>query len=339
MSSPFSCHCASRRRWLQRLAALPLGAGLLHQLAAHASTEPGAFPSQPVRFVVPYAPGGTSDVLARLLGQKLGERWGRPVLVDNKPGAGTVIGASSVKQASDGHSFLLANNTHVISPLLMPGVPYDALADFTPICPLATSDYLLLASPRLGVKTFADFLKLARSRPGKLNFGTHGVGGLTHLAAELLSGMAGIRMEMVQYKGAGPALTAMLGGEVDIYFDAPATTLPYVEQGKLVALATSGTRGLKQLPRVPTIADAGVPGYDVTIWYGLLGPARLPDATTAQVQSAVQAVLNLPEVQARMDGLGVQPFSASTAEFGRFLQREQLKYARIVKERGIKMTG
>jgi tripartite-type tricarboxylate transporter receptor subunit TctC len=325
----------SRRRCLNQLTALPLAAGLMRHLMANA----GAFPSQSVRLVVPYAPGGTSDVLSRLLGQKLGERWGQPVVVENKPGGGTVIGASAVKQASDGHSFLVANNTHVISPLLMPSVPYDALADFTPICPLATSDYLLLASPRLGVKTFADFLKLAKDRAGKLNFGTHGVGGLSHLAAELLSGMAGIQMEMVQYKGAGPALTAMLGGEVDIYFDAPATTLPYVEQGKLVPLATSGTRGLKQLPRVPTIADAGVPGYDVTIWYGLLGPARLAEATVVQVQSAVQAVLNLPEVQARMEGLGVQPFSASTVEFGRFLQREQVKYARIVKDRGIKMTG
>lgn len=325
----------SRRRCLRQLAAVPLAAGLMRHLMANA----GAFPSQSVRLVVPYAPGGTSDVLSRLLGQKLGERWGQPVVVDNKPGGGTVIGASAVKQASDGHSFLVANNTHVISPLLMPSVPYDALADFAPICPLATSDYLLLASPRLGVKTFADFLKLARSRAGKLNFGTHGVGGLSHLAAEMLSGMAGIQMEMVQYKGAGPALTAMLGGEVDVYFDAPATTLPYVEQGKLVPLATSGTRGLKQLPRVPTIADAGVPGYDVTIWYGLLGPARLPEATAAQLQSSVQAVLNLPEVQARMDGLGVQPFSASTVEFGRFLQREQVKYAKIVKERGIKMAG
>lgn len=325
----------TRRQCLRQLAALPLATGLLRAPAQAA----GVFPSQPVRFVVPYGAGGTSDVLARYLGQKLAERWGEPVVVENKPGGGTVIGALSVRQATDGHSLLVANNTHVISPLLMSSVPYDPLADFTAVCPLATSDYLLLASPRLKVKTFADFLALAKSRPGKLNFGTHGVGGLSHLAAELLSAMAGIRMEMVQYKGAGPALTAMLGGEVDIYFDAPATTLPYVNEGKLVALATSGSRGLKQLPQVPTIAEAGVPGYDVTIWYGLLGPARLPASSVARIETDVASVLALPDVQARLESLGVQPFQATAGTFKQFMARDQEKYARIVRERGISMTS
>jgi tripartite-type tricarboxylate transporter receptor subunit TctC len=313
---------------------VPLAAGLL-RTPARASN---AFPSQTVRLVVPYGAGGTSDLLARYLGQKLAERWGQTVVVDNKPGGGTVIGALSVRQATDDHTLLVANNTHVISPLLMPSVPYDPLADFAPVCPLATSDYLLLASPSLQVKTFAEFLALARSKPGKLNFGTHGVGGLSHLAAELLSAMAGIQMEMVQYKGAGPALAGMLGGEVDIYFDAPATTLPYVRDGKLIALATSGLKQLRQLPQVPTIASAGVPGYDVTIWYGLLGPARLPAASAARIQSDVSSVLALPEVQARLESLGVEPFEASSAEFRQFMVRDQAKYAKIVKERGIKMT-
>jgi tripartite-type tricarboxylate transporter receptor subunit TctC len=221
----------------------------------------------------------------------------------------------------------------------MSSVPYDPLADFAPVCPLATSDYLLLASPKLQVRTFGEFLALAKSKPGKLNFGTHGVGGLSHLAAELLSAMAGIQMEMVQYKGAGPALTAMLGGEVDVYFDAPATTLPYVNEGKLVALATTGIQRLRQLPQVPTVADSGVPGFDVTIWYGLLGPARLPAATVARIQTDVDAVLMLPQVRTRLDSLGVQPFRATAAEFRQLMQRDQTKYGKIVKERGIKMTS
>lgn len=325
----------SRRQCLRRLVALPLAAGLLHA-RAHAG---GAFPSQSVRLVVPYGAGGTSDVLARYLGQKLAERWGHPVVVDNKPGGGTVIGALAVKQASDGHTLLLANNTHVISPFLLPSLPYDPLSDFAPVCPLATSDYLLLASPKLQVKTFADFLKLAKSKPGKLNFGTHGVGGLSHLAAELLSAMAGIQMQMVQYKGAGPALTAMLGGEVDVYFDAPATTMPYVNDGKLVALASSGIHQLKQLPQVPTIASAGVTGYDVTIWYGLLGPASLPTVSAMRIQEDVASVLARPDVQARLESLGVQPFQETSGEFRKFMEADQGKYKKLVKERGIKMAS
>lgn len=324
----------SRRQALGHLAALPVAAGLMHR-----SVQAASFPSQGARIVVPYGAGGTSDVLARYLGQKLGERWGQPVVVDNKPGGGTVIGAQSVRQATDGHTFLLANNTHVIGPQLMPNLPYDPLTDFTPVCPLATSDYLLLASPKLQVKTFAEFLALAKAKPGALNFGTHGVGGLTHLAVELLSAMAGIQMQLVQYKGAAPALTAMLSGEIDIYFDAPATTVSYVKEGKLVALASSGLRGLKQLPQVPTVASAGVPGYDVTIWYGLLGPAGLPAASVARVQSDVAAVLAMPDVQARLESLGVQAFQSSSAEFRLFMERDQAKYAKIIRERGIRTAG
>lgn len=325
----------NRRRALGVLAALPWAAAPAGAQTP-GSGEGGAFPRHAVRFVVPYAPGGTSDVLARLIGQKLAVRWGQQAIVDNRPGAGTVIGANAVRQATDGHTFLVANNTHVISPLLMPSLPYDPLGDFTPVCTLATSDYLLLAAPRLGVRSLAEFIELARKRPGQLNFGTHGVGGLTHVAAELLNAMAGIRMALVQYKGAGPALTAMLAGEVDVYFDAPATTLSYVKEGRLVPIGISGTRRLAALPQVPTIAEAGVPGYDVTIWYGLMGPAGLPQRHADRLQEDVQAVLREPEVGERLEALGVAARFMPQREFGPFAAREQERYRRLIAERGIK---
>jgi len=303
------------------------------------AAELSDFPDKPIRLIIPYSSGGTSDLLARYIGQRLSERWRQQVIVDNRPGGGTVIGASAVaRSTADGYTLLLTNNTHVINPHLMDKLPYDSLRDFTPVATLATSAYLMLVKPSLPVQTLQDFLALAKSKSGKINFGTHGAGGLTHLAAALLDSMAGIRMEMIQYKGAGPALTGILGGEVDVYFDAPATTLAYVQSGKLRPLGISGAARLPSLPQIPTISEAGVPGFDVTIWYGLLGPTGMPAPVVARINADVAAVLALAEVKEKLEGLGVTPYTSSPQDFTKFIREEFGRYGRIVKSADIKAS-
>ena len=291
------------------------------------------YPNRPIRLIVPYAAGGTSDLLARYIGQKLTDSWGQPVIVDNRPGGGTVIGASAVaKSPPDGYTFLLANNTHVINAHLMASLPYDALKDFTPAATLATSAYLLLLNPSVPANDLRSFLALARSQPGKLNFGTHGVGGLTHLAAELLNSMAGIRLEMVQYKGAGPAMAGILGGEVQVYLDAPATTIPHVQSGKLRAIGITGTERLPTLAQVPTVAEAGLPGFDVTIWYGLLGPAGMPASIVAKLTAEINRVLAQPDVREKLVALGVTPYPSTGDAFSGFMRREHERYGRVIRD-------
>ncbi|HEX2546967.1 MAG TPA: tripartite tricarboxylate transporter substrate binding protein [Ramlibacter sp.] len=323
-------------RSIQRRTAMA-ACGLFAMGAAFAADDPAKFPERPVRIIVPYAAGGTSDLLARYIGQKLSERWGQQVVVDNRAGGGTVIGASAVaRSAPDGYNLLLTNNTHVINTHLMTNLPYDAVRDFTPVATLATSAYLLLLNPSVPAQNLQEFIALLKSRPGKVNFGTHGPGGLTHLAAEMLNLTAGTKMQMVQYKGAGPALTAILAGEVEVYLDAPATTLPYVQSGKLRAIGISGSTRLPSLPNVPPISQAGVPGFDVTIWYGLLGPAQMPAAVTNKINADLAAVLSLAEVKEKLEALGVTPYASKQPDFARFVRSEQDKYGRIVKAADIK---
>lgn len=322
----------SRRRCLKTLAAIGLAGQAQHPLSALAAGQP----SRAVRFVVPYAVGGTSDVIARYLGQKLTESSPYQLMVDNRPGGGTVIGASAVVHAKEAEpTILVANNTHVISPYLLPSLPYDPVKDFTPVCLLATSDYLLLARPELGITTLQEFIELAKRKPGTINFGTHGVGGLSHLAAEMMCSMAGIKLQMVPYKGAGPALNAILAGEVDVYFDAPATTLPFVSAHKLVPLAISGKHRLAQLPDTPTLAEAGVKNYDVTIWYGLLGPAGMQPALVTGLQDNCARLLRQTDVATRFKSLGATPSFLPSPEFGAFLTRESNKYREIIQNTGI----
>jgi tripartite-type tricarboxylate transporter receptor subunit TctC len=320
----------TRRVWLGAAASLCAGGS--------AFAAPGIFPDHAVRVVVPYATGGTSDLIIRYLGPKLTESWGQQVVVENRPGGGTVIGAQAVAHAApDGYTLLLPNNTHVITPHLLPNLPFDPLRDFTPVATLATSAYLLLLNPKLQARNLQEFIALAKARPGGINFATHGAGGLTHVAAELLNAAAGIKMELVQYKGAGPAMTAVLGGEVDVYLDAPATTLPYIQSGQLRPIGISGRTRLPALPDVPTIAEAGLPDFEVTIWYGLLGPAGLPTAMVQKINTDIAAVLSQPELRMKLDPLGVTPFASSSEQFGRWLRDEYERYGNIIRTANIRL--
>lgn len=305
--------------------------------AASAAAAEDAYPSRQVRLIVPYAAGGTSDLLTRYIAQQLSDAWSQPVIVENRPGAGTVIGSGAVAKANpDGYTLLMTNNTHVINPQLMATVPYDPLNDFTPIARLASSPYLLLLKPSLPAGNLQEYIALAKSKPGQLNFGTGGPGGLTHLGGELFNAMAGVDIAMIHYKGAAPLTAAALGGEIDAYLDVPATTRELVESGKLRAAGTTGPQRIASMPDVPTISEAGVPGFDVTISYVILGPAGLPANIQNKIDEDINRILAKPDVQERLRSLELTPFPAHSAEVATWLKAEQEKYGEVIKTAGIK---
>jgi len=320
---------------IARWTSLFLTAACIAANSGIATAEP--YPSRPVRLVVPYAPGGTSDLLARYVAQKLSEAWSQPVIVENRAGAGTVIGSSGVAKASpDGYTLLMTNNTHVINPQVMASVPYDPLRDFTPIARLASSPYLLLLNPSVPARNLQEYIALAKRQPGKLNFGTGGPAGLTHLGGELFNAMAQVNITMVHYKGAAPLTAAALSGEIDAYLDVPATTRQLVEGGKLRAVGTTGRERVATMPEVPPVAEAGVPGFDVTISYVVLGPAGLPAAVREKIDNEIGRILAQPEVQQRLQSLELTPFPGGSAEVANWLKAEQEKYGKVIKTARIK---
>jgi tripartite-type tricarboxylate transporter receptor subunit TctC len=316
------------RFWLATLAA---GCTLL----LHTAQAQENFPNRPVRLVVPYAAGGTTDALGRIVAQKLSEQWGQNVYLDFKPGAGTVIGAGIVASApADGYTWLLAVNTHVINEFLMAKLPYHPIKDFTPLATLSKTDYILLVNSALPVKSLQEFIATAKAKPDAINFGTHGVGGLTHVAVSLFESQAGIKLNLVPYKGT--ALPGMLTGEVQTEFDALASTLPHIQAGKLIPLATTGTNRMKALPEVPTFKEAGVPDFDVTIWYGLLGPAGVPKPIVDKIQAGVAKALASPEAASKMGTLGLETFVSNADDFGKMMKADSIKYGEVIRKANIK---
>lgn len=293
------------------------------------------FPSRPIRLIVPYASGGTTDQIARLIGQKLGEQWGQTVVVDFRPGGGTVIGATAAaKSPPDGYTWLLTVNTHVINEHLMAKLPYHPIKDFVPLATLATTDYLLVVNSSLPVKSPQEFIAYAKARPGEINFGTHGVGGLTHLAVNMFQAQAGIKLQLVPYKG--PALPGMLANEVQVEFDALATVLPHIQSGKLKAIGVTGKQRVPAMPQVPTLQESGLPDFDVTVWYGLLAPAGVPAAVADKIRTGIAAAMARPEVKSKLATLGLQPFESTPAQFEALLKSDSAKYGEIIRAGNIK---
>jgi len=294
------------------------------------------FPVRPIRMVVPYASGGTTDQVARLIGQKLSEQWGQNVFPDFRPGGGTVIGASAVASApADGYTWLLTVNTHVINEHLMARLPYHPIRDFAPLATVATTDYLLVVNSSIPVNTLQEFIAYAKARPGAINFGTHGVGGLTHLAANLFQSQAGIKLQLVPYKG--PALPAMLSNEVQVEFDALATVLPHIQSGKLKAIAVTGKQRMAALPDVPTFRESGLPDFNVTVWYGLLGPAGVPAAVADRIRSGIAAALTQPDLRSKLATLGLQPFASTPAQFEAMMKADSATYGEIIRAGNIRI--
>ena len=296
-----------------------------------------AYPAKPIRFILPYAPGGSTTIVGHLVGQKLTESWGQQVLVDNRPGGNTIIGTEAlVKAAPDGYTILMVSNALVINPHLM-ATSYDAFKDFAPVATLTSTEQMLLVHPSVAANNLREFIALAKSKPGGLNFASAGAGSPTHLAAALLDLLAGIDMQHVPYKGGGPALTALVAGEVQLYFSPPLPAMSYVKTGRLKAIAVSGEARVSAFPEVPTFTEAGVQGIDVRTWFGVLARAGTPNAIIEKQAAEIARILALPDVKAKLSSQGTEPFIRTPEQFATFMKAESVKFAKVIKTANIKI--
>ena len=294
------------------------------------------YPQKPIKMITPYPPGGPTDVLARAISQKLSERLGQPIVIDNRPGASGMIGADMVaKAAPDGYTLLANASIHVINPSLYANPPYDAIRDFAPVSQIAEVPLVLVVNPALGVKTVRELIAKAKASP--LNFASSGNGSAPHLAGEGFNIATGTKMQHIPYKGSGPAITDLIGGQVNLMFDSLPSSMPHIKSGRIIAIAVTTKKRSSALPNVPTVAESGVPGFDVSTWYGVWAPAATPPAIVRRVSTEIAAVVRTPEVSARLAELGAEPVGSTPEEFTAYNRSEAAKWAKIVKDSGAKV--
>ena len=305
---------------------------------AASPSGPQGYPSKPIRFVVPFAPGGSTDTLARTLGIKLSDALGQQVVVDNRAGANGNIGMEIVAQAPpDGHTIVLGYIANLaIGPSLYAKLPFDPVRDYAPITLLATSPNALVAHPSLPAHDLKELIALAKAKPGQLNFASSGVASVGHLTGELLNNLAGIRMVHVAYKGSGQAVTDLLGGHVQLMFSGFSSVLTHVKGGKLRPLAQTGAKRSPALADVPTIAEQGFPGFEATAWYGVLAPARTPKPVVTRLNAELVKALHTPDVRDRLGSLGFEIAATSPEQFGSYIRSEIRKWEKVVKASGAK---
>ena len=294
------------------------------------------YPSKPIRFVVPYPAGGPLDTVARLLGQKVSESTKQPVIVDNKPGAGGNIGADAVaKSPADGYTILMgAVATHAINPTLYARIPYDAIRDFAPVTQVASTPNVLVVNPAVPASNVREFIAYAKANPGKLNFGSGSTGSAGHLAGELFKAMAGIDMTHVPYKGAAPAMNDLIGGQIQVMFDNLASSLAQVRAGKVKALAVTTAKRSALASELPTIAESGLTGFDISTWFGIFVPATTPHDIVERLHAEFTRALAAPDIRERMLNLGAEPVGSKPEEFAAYIRAEADKYARVIKASG-----
>ena len=294
------------------------------------------FPARPLTIIVPYAAGGGGDVLARAFADKLKLRLGQAVLVDNKPGAGTLIGSEFVARApADGHTLLLTTNSLLIAPILNPATRIDPLRDFAPVMPLASIAIVMVAHPALPVNNAGELIALLKKNPGKISFGSSGTGGITHLAGELFKARAGVAMTHIPYKGAAPALTDLIGGQIDVFFDAMITANPHIKSGKIKALGMGNAARWDGAPAIPTIAESGLPDFAVSGWYGVLAPAATPAAVLVRLNAAANEVLADPEFSARLRADGLSAVGGTVDSFRNTMRVDFATWQKLIRDAGI----
>ena len=295
------------------------------------------YPSKPVRVIVPFAPGGGSDFIGRFIAQRLTDSLGKQVIVENKPGAGGVLGVEQgVKSAPDGYTLVLIASSYTVNPAIYK-LNFDPVADITPIIQLSQGPLLVVVRPSLPAKNIKELIALAKSKPGQVNFASSGQGSVIHLATELFDTMAGVKMNHIPYKGTGPALTDTIGGQTDVFFSSTATAMPHVQAGKLRALAVTTAKRIPALPDVPTIAEAGVPGYDVVLWHGLIGPKGMPKDIVDRVNAEATKALKLNETAQQLQNDGVAPAGGTPAQFAATIKKEIGMWRKVVAEAGVKV--
>ncbi len=320
-------HSTCRRGLLAAAAACALLPGL-------AAAQ--AFPSKPITIIVPFAAGGTTDILARIIAQGMGAELGQSVVVDNRAGAGGNIGGQVAARApADGYTLFMGTvGTHAINAALYKKMPFDPIKDFAPLTRVANVPNLLVANPAQPFKTVQELIAYAKANPGKINFGSSGSGSSIHLSGELFKSMAKVDMQHVPYKGSAPAVTDLLGNQIAIMFDNMPSAIQHVRSGKLRAIAVTTARRSPELPDVPTIAEAGVPGYEATSWFGMFAPAATPAPVVAQLNATIVKVLAQPDIKKKLAEQGAEAAGETPAQFADFIQKESVKWGKVVKESG-----
>ncbi len=297
-----------------------------------------AYPNRAVRVIIPAPAGSPGDIIARAIGDRLAQAFSQPFVVDNRAGANYGIGTEAVaKSAPDGYTLLMTASPHTINPALYPSLPFDPIKDFSPITLVAVTPLVLVVNPALPVKSVAELLAYVKARPGKVNYGSAGNGSTLHLAGEMFNKQGGVQMVHVPYKGVTQAVTDLLGGHVSLMFPGGPIALPHVKSGKLRALATTGSMRTAAAPDLPTVAEAGLPGFDIAAWYGMLAPVNTPTAVITRVHGEVVKMLKTPELKERWTGLGADVVYQDTPEqFGAFLRADVAKWAKVIKEGNIR---
>jgi tripartite-type tricarboxylate transporter receptor subunit TctC len=306
--------------------------------AAAAAASAQSFPSKPITLVVPFPPGGTTDVLARTVAQKLNEAWGQPVIVDNKPGAGATIGATYVAKApADGYTLLMGAVHHTIASGLYSSLPYDFQKDLAPITVVALVPNVLAVNPEVPAKSVKELVAYGKANPSKLSYGSNGQGTLQHLIGEQFSALNGVEMLHVPYKGSGPLTTDLLAGQVTMSFDTITPVLPHIQAGKLRALAVTTAKRSPALPDVPTLAESGMTGFDQGSWFGILAPAKTPPEIVSKLHAEIVKILNMPDVQKKFADIGAQPVGNPPKEMAALIKGDTDRFSTVVKQAKIKV--
>ncbi|HEY5580114.1 MAG TPA: tripartite tricarboxylate transporter substrate binding protein [Rhodoferax sp.] len=335
MSQITSLHSASRRRF--SLGTLAAAAALgLTLLATGSVSAQVSFPNKPITIIVPFSPGGTTDILARIVGQGLNAELGQSVIIDNRAGAGGNIGGQLAARApADGYTLFMGTvGTHAINASLYKKMPFDPIKDFAPLTRVANVPNLLVANPAKPYKSVVELIAYAKANPGKVNFGSSGNGTSIHLSGELFKTMANVEITHVPYKGSAPAVTDLLGGQIDIMFDNLPSSIQHVRSGKLRPLAVTTANRSPELPNVPTIAEAGLPGYEATSWFGLFAPAGTPPAVISKLNTAIVKVLGQADVRKKISEQGAEVYSETPEQFAAFIQKEVVKWGKVVRDSG-----
>jgi tripartite-type tricarboxylate transporter receptor subunit TctC len=297
------------------------------------------YPNKPIRIIVPFPPGGSVDGIARLVGQKMTESWGQQMIVDNRGGGSTIIGTEAlVKAKPDGYTLLFMNMAHITTPLLMK-TPYDPIKDFAPVTTTAKSEYLLALHNSVPVNNLQEFIALAKSKPGQVNYASSGQGGPAHLTAELFSIVAGVKMRHIPYRGGGPALTDLLGGQVQAGFNVPLNYISHIQSGKLKGIAITGETRLPALPQMPTFAEAGLPGYDSKVWFGVLAPVGTPKDIIDKLSTEIARIVTAPDLSKELVRQGMDPFVTTPSQFEALMKSDLEKYADVIKTANIKLEN
>jgi tripartite-type tricarboxylate transporter receptor subunit TctC len=312
---------------------------VLSVLLAFPATAAAAdsFPSKPAKIIVAFPPGAATDIVGRILAQKLADMWGQPVIVDNRAGASGTIGTDVVAKApADGYTMLLGTLGNLAAnPSLYRNLPFDMGRDFTPVSLVVMVNFVMVVHPSTPAKTVKELIALAKAQPGQLNYSSSGAGGLPHLAGELFKSMAGVDLVHISYKGSVPSFTDLLGGRITVTIDNLPLALPYIKSGRLRALAVVGPKRQPMLPDVPTMVEAGIPGYELTNWFGLMVPAGTPRDIVTRINTDVAKVLKMPDVRERLLGMAAEPVGSTPEQFSAFLKSETAKWAKVIKDGGI----